>query len=195
MDSDNLILSENELNSDNPEQKGIIFNESKDNSDDEIDENSDNNSEDLNDESDEFDDINDSDEDESENLNELDNSDDSDDLEEFDDPKSDLIEYENQDIYDTEDSIQPKKIPDDKRITKPILTKYEFNRIYGLRLKHITSGSKLLISLSENLSIEKQVQQEIYQKKTPFIVRRNLPNNYYEDWKLKELFIPNVLFM
>ena len=87
------------------------------------------------------------------------------------------------------------KVDDSDRITKPILTKYEFNRIYGIRLKHITSGGKLLIKSDNITDSREQVKNEIRAKKSPMIIRRNLPNNLYEDWKLSELHIPEILFM
>ena len=32
-------------------------------------------------------------------------------------------------------------------------------------------------------------EQELREKKLPFIVRRNLPGGYYEDWKVDELIV------
>lgn len=195
MDSEQLTLSDNEINSENLDNKNIGLLNNQSNND------SENDSDELNNISDDSDDQNDLDDlDELDNPNhsdDLDDSDDSnnsDDSDDLDDSKSELINYQSQiNQDDTKNTL--KKVPNEKRITNPVLTKYEFNRIYGLRLKHITSGSKLLISVSDKLSIEQQVQKEIYEKKTPFIIRRNLPNNYYEDWKLNELFIPDVLFI
>lgn len=196
MDSEQLTISDNEINSENLDNKntGLLNNQSNNDSEND----SENDSDDLNNISDDSDDQNDLDElDDLDNLNDsddLDNSDDSDNSDDLDDSKSELLNYQSQiDQDDNKNTL--KKVPNEKRITNPVLTKYEFNRIYGLRLKHITSGSKLLISVSDKLSIEKQVQKEIYEKKTPFIIRRNLPNNYYEEWKLNELFIPEVLFI
>ena len=192
MDSEQFLLSDNEQKIDNSDNIDIslLTNESKNDSENDSDQ-SNNESDDLDnlDESNESDDLND--------LNDLNDSDNSDESDDLDDSKSELLNYQNNEhqIDQTEIENTFKKVPNEKRITKPVLSKYEFNRIYGLRLKHITSGSKLLISVSDKLTIEEQVQQEIYEKKTPFIIRRNLPNNYYEDWKLNELSIPQVLFI
>ena len=45
------------------------------------------------------------------------------------------------------------------------------------------------------MSYPDMVKKEIRDKKTPLIIRRNMPNKYYELWKLSELDIPEILFM
>lgn len=107
----------------------------------------------------------------------------------------DFIDESEQFNIQSELDNETKEVTKENRITKPILTKYEFNRILGIRLKHITMGSKLLISTSDKMSHVDMVKQEIKEKKTPLIIKRNLPNSKYELWKLNELNIPDMLFL
>lgn len=83
----------------------------------------------------------------------------------------------------------PQPIPASERITKPFLTKYEKTRIIATRAQQISNGSMPLIEFDQSKSVEsvELAIEELRQKKTPLIVRRNLPNGYYEDWKVDEL--------
>jgi len=74
--------------------------------------------------------------------------------------------------------------------TIPFLTKYEKTRILGLRAKQINQGSKPYVEL-KNKIIEGYLiaELELRAKKIPFIVRRPLPDNSSEYWKLEDLEI------
>ena len=70
--------------------------------------------------------------------------------------------------------------------TIPILTKFERARIVGVRLQQLAYGAKPRINTSNLKNIQEIVQQELIQRKIPFIIRRRLPNGTAEDWKLEE---------
>ena len=70
--------------------------------------------------------------------------------------------------------------------TIPILTKFERARIVGVRLQQLAYGAKPRINTSNLKSIQEIVQQELIQRRIPFIIRRRLPNGTVEDWKLEE---------
>ena len=75
-----------------------------------------------------------------------------------------------------------------KRISRPILSKFEKTKILGIRAQQIASGAMPLIDLDNTETSAYEItMKEFLQKKTPFIIRRYLPNNKYEDWKLSEL--------
>jgi len=76
-------------------------------------------------------------------------------------------------------NIKPKK-------TIPFLTKFEKARIMGVRLQQLAYGAKPRVSIEGLNSIQEIVQQELIQRKIPFIIRRTLPNNSYEDWRMEE---------
>ena len=80
--------------------------------------------------------------------------------------------------------------PHKARITKPFMTKYEKAKILGTRAMQISRNAPIFVELGPNdtdaLSI---AEKELYEKKLPFIVRRYLPDDQYEDWLASELEI------
>mgnify|MGYP001158448267 CR=1 FL=1 len=82
-------------------------------------------------------------------------------------------------------------IDKDKRKTLPILTKYEITRIISIRSSQIENGAEPCIKVESNNPI-KIAKLELLMGESPLILRRKLYNNYYEEWKIKELKIINV---
>ncbi len=75
-----------------------------------------------------------------------------------------------------------------KKISRPNLTKFERCKILGIRTEQISSGSTPLIELDNTETSAYEIaKKEFDQKKIPFIIRRYLPDNKYEDWRLNEL--------
>jgi len=70
--------------------------------------------------------------------------------------------------------------------TIPIMTKFESTRIIGVRTQQLALGAKALIPTDGYNSVREIAIKELMERKTPFIVRRTLPNNLYEDWKIEE---------
>jgi DNA-directed RNA polymerase I, II, and III subunit RPABC2 len=70
--------------------------------------------------------------------------------------------------------------------TIPILTKFERARIQGVRLQQLANGAKPRINTSGLKSIKEIVEQELIQRKIPFIIKRSLPNGSAEYWKIEE---------
>lgn len=72
----------------------------------------------------------------------------------------------------------------------PILTKYEFTRLVGMRAKQINDGAKPFIDVEPGI-IDGYViaLDEIKQKKFPCYIRRPKPNGKTEYWKLADLEI------
>lgn len=70
--------------------------------------------------------------------------------------------------------------------TYPILTKFERARIIGVRLQQLAYGSKPRIDIKNLRSLNEIVQEELIQRKIPFIIKRPLPNGTFEYWKLEE---------
>lgn len=73
--------------------------------------------------------------------------------------------------------------------TLPMLTKFEKARIIGVRLQQLAYGARPLIDTSNCKNIEDIVNEELKQRKIPFIIRRTLPNGVCEDWKMEEFDI------
>ena len=72
------------------------------------------------------------------------------------------------------------------KVTLPILTKYEKARIIGLRIQQISDGAIHLIDTTGYTDIQKIVEKELSERKTPLMIRRYLFNKKYEDWKMEE---------
>jgi len=109
---------------------------------------------------------------------------------EFDDEEINE-EEEEIDILDEEgkgNKKNSKEIDKEKRITTEYLTKYEKARVLGARALQISKNAPVMINLEPGewnpLSI---AEKELKEGKIPFIIRRYLPNNTYEDWKVNEL--------
>ena len=83
----------------------------------------------------------------------------------------------------------------DDKISKPIMTIYEFDKIIALTTQQIASGAPLFIDTSlsgiENIKSNMELRQialkELIEGRLPFIVERKLPNNKKEYYRVKEL--------
>jgi len=84
-------------------------------------------------------------------------------------------------------------IDDPLHTTVPILTKFEYTRILGVRATQIENGAPLFISVNDSI-IDSYViaRMELESKKLPFIIRRPLPGGKMEYWRLHELENLNV---
>jgi len=83
---------------------------------------------------------------------------------------------------DMKDKLQSKN-----RCTKPFLTKYERARIVGYRAEQIASGSEPCVDVGNISKVVDIVEKELKERKIPLIIKRTLPNNESEYWKLEEL--------
>jgi DNA-directed RNA polymerase subunit K/omega len=93
----------------------------------------------------------------------------------------------------------------DAKISKPIMTIYEFDKIIALRTQQIASGAPLFVDVDEsnegneskamgnNLNIKSNMElrqialRELIEGRLPFMVERKLPNNKKEYYRLKDL--------
>jgi len=81
-------------------------------------------------------------------------------------------------------------IVDDLHRTIPIMTKYEKTRILGQRAKQINEGAPAFINIDSTVIDGYLIAvKELEQKKTPFIIRRPLPNGGSEYWRIQDLEI------
>jgi DNA-directed RNA polymerase I, II, and III subunit RPABC2 len=87
----------------------------------------------------------------------------------------------------TKESSKDKKIPNDQRTTTPFMTKYERARILGTRALQISMNAPVLVDLEGETDPLQIAIKELREKKIPLIVRRYLPDGFYEDWTCEEL--------
>ena len=80
-------------------------------------------------------------------------------------------------------------IIDQFHTTIPILSRYEFAKIIGIRTKQLNHGSTPFIdNLDPNIIDGYTIaMKEFESKKIPFIIKRPLPNGINEYWNVKDL--------
>lgn len=72
--------------------------------------------------------------------------------------------------------------------TIPILTKYEKAKILGQRTKQLNSGNKPFVAVDrKTLDNSIIAEQELLEKKLPFIIQRPIPGGGVEYWNVKDL--------
>ena len=92
-----------------------------------------------------------------------------------------------QTYHDSKELLENYEKLKQNNITRPILSKYERCSIIGARAEQISNGAKPLISVPSFMHNEIEIAElELEQKKTPFIVVRNI-NNKKEYWKIEDL--------
>ena len=166
---------------------------------------------------------NEDDEDNEDDINEKDEDDDDKSYKSDKSGKSSIDEYENdgkeeKDYIDNEETLKSKCYSKyarvdydeldfdelfgddnlnpiiDVKLTKPILTKYEFVRLLCDRTKQLAQGAKPMLKNIEDLSSKEIAKLELKNKIIPLIIERPVPNSNAERWKLSELEIPEYLF-
>ena len=132
-------------------------------------------------------------------------SDNEDDNESFDDNKSrsseESEENENEQNNDDEEitvndfeqdetsSFKNSK-PSRVSLLRNKLTKYEFTRLFGLRVTQLYHGASPMVEINENMSVEDIVKKEFVENRVPLLIERTLPKdkNNKEYRHLSELF-------
>jgi len=75
----------------------------------------------------------------------------------------------------------------DKKTTRPYITKFERAKIIGVRAEQLAVGAIANISVPEYLTdVRKIAEMEFYEKKIPFMVRRKLPDGTFELFRLTD---------
>jgi DNA-directed RNA polymerase subunit K/omega len=90
-----------------------------------------------------------------------------------------------EDVSKTNESLGKEKI------SKPIMTVYEFDKIIGMRTQQLSSGATPFISdvknVSSNMELRQVALEELKQGKLPFIIERDLPNKKKEHYRVRDL--------
>lgn len=104
-----------------------------------------------------------------------------------DEPEDDCL-YQFDDLVDERDTErQPVQIPNDQRTTDPQMTHYERIRLLGIRTKQISMGAKVMVKYDGQLGATELAKYELNNKTTPLVIKRPLPDNTFELWKVSEL--------
>lgn len=102
-------------------------------------------------------------------------------------------EIDDGEFYFEEDEklLQNIFVPNDKRITRPVLTKYERVRVLGERTKQLSLNAKPMVKGAEKLNPKEIAKLELKMGVLPMIIIRPLPTGQKERWKVSELKIVN----
>jgi len=104
--------------------------------------------------------------------------------------KVDYDELDFDELFGEETLMVDKNI----RVSKPVLTKYEFVRLLTDRTKQLAQGAKQMLKNTQELSSKEIAKLEIKEGVIPLIIERPIPNSKSERWKVSELHIPEHFF-
>ncbi|RSH93211.1 DNA-directed RNA polymerases I II and III subunit RPABC2 [Saitozyma podzolica] len=79
--------------------------------------------------------------------------------------------------------------PNEVRVTTPYMTKYERARVLGTRALQISMNAPVLVPVEGETDPLEIALKELAAKKIPLVIRRYLPDNSFEDWKVEELIL------
>ncbi|ORY34661.1 DNA-directed RNA polymerases I, II, and III polypeptide [Naematelia encephala] len=79
--------------------------------------------------------------------------------------------------------------PNAVRVTTPYMTKYERARVLGTRALQISMNAPVLVPVEGETDPLEIALKELAAKKIPLVIRRYLPDNSFEDWKVEELIL------
>lgn len=81
-------------------------------------------------------------------------------------------------------------VVDPLHLTNPIMTKFEYTRILGIRTKQLNNGAKPFVKVPEGIVDGYLIaEKELREKKLPFIIKRPIPDGGCEYWNIKDLEI------
>ena len=92
--------------------------------------------------------------------------------------------------YDYQQIIMNYDINNNKSVN--VLTQYEISVIIGKRASQIAMGALPLIKVTSNMNHIEIAEEELRQKKTPFIIKREIGERA-EYWKIEDLELSDVI--
>lgn len=82
------------------------------------------------------------------------------------------------------------KLQKKERVTTNRMTKFEKAHILGVRALQLSMSAPPLVDIEDETDPLKIAMKEMREGKIPFIVRRRLPDNSFEEWDVKEMIVP-----
>lgn len=100
-------------------------------------------------------------------------------------PEDDYVE----DLNDLSEVLRDE-LRNEVKITRPVMTKYEKAKILGIRASQISRNAKVWVEVPNGVFDSLEIaEQELRERKIPFVVRRVLPDGRFEDFKVMDLAI------
>lgn len=88
---------------------------------------------------------------------------------------------------------------DEIKVSKPIMTKYELDKIISQRATMLAHGAPAFVNIENkiksNLELRSIAIKELLEGKLPFIIKRPLPNNKFDLFRIKDLDLVSVQYM
>lgn len=86
------------------------------------------------------------------------------------------------------------------KISKPIMTKYEYDQIISLRANQLALGAEAYVDTSglkikSNMEFRKIALAELKQGRLPYIIKRELPSGKSEYYRIGDLDLIAVQYM
>jgi len=102
------------------------------------------------------------------------------------DKENDMDLFDDDEEYENETHTD-EFLTEDNRISINRMSLYEFVRVIGTRTKQLSMGAKPMIKNHQGLSSKQIAIQELKNNTLPLIIKRPLPDNRFEIWKINEL--------
>jgi DNA-directed RNA polymerases I, II, and III subunit RPABC2 len=93
-----------------------------------------------------------------------------------------------------EEEQSERRVRKSERKTLPRMTKYEKAHVLGVRASQLSAGAPPFVDIGNETNPLAIASMELNEKKIPFVIRRRLPDNSFEDWSIDELLIPGIDF-
>ena len=83
------------------------------------------------------------------------------------------------------------------KYSKPLMTKYEFNMIIGCRTNQLSLGAFPFVDTSDikiksNTQLREIALKEFNENRLPFMIKRILPNNKIEYYRIKDMDLTHI---
>jgi DNA-directed RNA polymerase subunit K/omega len=87
-----------------------------------------------------------------------------------------------------------------KMYSNPQMTKYEFDLLISTRTNMLSLGAKPFVDVSglktqSNMELRKVALREFKEGKMPFIIKRTLPNNKFEYYRIRDMDLTKIIPM
>ena len=117
-----------------------------------------------------------------------------DDLDDIDDDENTINISDNHKFEIVSKDKTYERLESRKRICSPMMSTHELTKIIGIRAQQLSCGMNPMVTVSPDIMDTKFIAiQELLQKKMPLNLRRFLPNDLYEDWRIEDLIIPKTI--
>ena len=105
------------------------------------------------------------------------------------------LTYKTNNVKDAGKTLESLNKP---KISKPIMTKFEFDKIISLRTTQLANGSISFVSVkglqaASNMDLRKVAIEELKQGRLPLIVERSMPNNKKECIRVRDMDLVDVI--